>query len=320
MGAWKLIHFDRRLLIISGKGGVGKSTLVTALGLRAAAQGINTLICELGENEKIAPQFGCGASSFHETPLGVPCLSSIYLDPQESFNDYVRSSLKFETLARPVIESRLIQAFIQAGPGFKEIMTLNKIVELERAVDKRGQPKYDLILLDAPATGHGLTLFRSPMLVMRGSRAGPIFQKAKLISDLLQDDQRTRMHIVTLAEEMPISETLDMVAAIRADIHIPLGDIIVNAVVSPALSADHADLLAELRRAAKAAVIDQDWGGVKLRDMLAVADQLEGRSRLNAEHIARLHEKTDIPTLTVPFIYDVPWGLDSVHKVAASLT
>ncbi len=315
-----MIRFDRRLLIISGKGGVGKSTLITALGLIAAAQGIETLICEMGENEKIAPQFGCGASSFRETPLGVPHLSSIYLDPQESFNDYVRSSLRFETLWRPVIESRLIRAFIQAGPGFKELMTLNKIVDLERAVDHRGQPKYGLILLDAPATGHGLTLFRSPMLVMRGAKAGPIFQKAKLIADLLQDEQRTRMHIVTLAEEMPVSETLDMIAAIRTDIHIPLGEVVVNAVVPASFSPAQAELLKELRQAKTTGAVDRQWGKVTLADLLAVADQLQGRSQLNAEHIARLKEKTDSGILTIPFLFDVPWSLDSVRKVAASLT
>jgi anion-transporting ArsA/GET3 family ATPase len=314
-----LIRFDRRLLIVSGKGGVGKSTLVTALGLLAAERGIETLICEMGENEKIAPQFGRRASSYCETPLGVPHLSSIYLDPQESFNDYVRSTLKFETLWRPVVESSLIKAFIQAGPGFKELMTLNKLVELERAVKPNGTPKYDLILLDAPATGHGLTLFRSPMLVMRGAKAGPIFQKARLIAELLQDEQRTRMHIVTLAEEMPVSETLDMVSAIRFDVHIPLGDIVVNAVVPATFAPEQAEVLAGLRRAAQTVAIDQGWGDVRLLDMLAAADQLEGRSRLNAEHIARLKAKANIDTVTLPFIFDVPWTLASVRKVGGHL-
>ena len=314
-----MIRFDRRLLIVSGKGGVGKSTLVTALGLLAAEQGIETLICEMGENEKIAPQFGRRASSYRETPLGVPHLSSIYLDPQESFNDYVRSTLKFEPLWRPVVESSLIKAFIQAGPGFKELMTLNKLVELERAVDSAGKPKYDLILLDAPATGHGLTLFRSPMLVMRGAKAGPIFQKARLIAELLQDEHRTRMHIVTLAEEMPVSETLDMVSAIRTDVHSPLGDIVVNAVVPPTYAPEQAEVLSGLRRSAQTVAIDHDWGEVRLLDLLAAADQLEGRSRLNAEHIARLKAKTNVDTLALPFIFDVPWTLNSVRKVAACL-
>lgn len=314
-----MIRLDRRLLIVSGKGGVGKTTLVLALGLLAAEHGLRTLICEMGENEKVAPQFGRRASSYRETPLGVPHLSSIYLDPQESFNDYVRSTLKFEPLWRPVVESALIKAFIAAGPGFKELMTLNKVVELERAVDASGKPRYDLILLDAPATGHGLTLFRSPMLVMRGAKAGPIYQKAKAISELLRDERRTRMHIVTLGEEMPVSETLDMMAAIRADIHIPLGDVVVNAVASPAYPAAQGELLAILRRAALTAPIDHDWGGVRLADMLAAADLLEGRARLNAEHIARLKAKTDIGTLSLPFVFDVPWTLDSVRKVAAVL-
>lgn len=314
-----MIRFNRRLLILSGKGGVGKSTLSAALGLRAAAEGLETLICEMGENEKIAPMFGHGASSFRETPLGIPRLSSIYIDPQESFNDYVRSTLRFDTLSRPVIESRLIRAFVQAAPGFKEIMTLSKLVELERATDSRGKPKYDLIILDAPATGHGLTLFRSPVLAMRGSKAGPIFQKARLIAELLQDPQRTRMHIVTLAEEMPVSETLDMIAAIRDDIHIPLGDIFANAIVPPTYLASHAGLLDALRTAAVSKEVARCWGRVDLHSLLAVADLMEGRSQLNAQHLAGLEERTDLSYIKVPFVFSTPWNLDSVRALAEVL-
>ena len=314
-----VIAFDRRLLILSGKGGVGKSTVAVALGLKAAEQGLETLICEMGENEKIAPLFGRGASAFRETPLGVPRLSSIYLDPQEAFNDYVRASLRLAALARPLIESRLIRAFVQAAPGLKEIMTLTKLMELERAQERRGKPKYDLIILDAPATGHGMSLFRSPMLAMRATKVGPIYQKAKLISDLLSDATRTRMHIVTLAEEMPVAETLEMIAAMRSDLHIPLGDIVINAVAPSAFQSGSNELLETLRQPPAMKATAGCWGAVGADAVMAVAAHMDGRSRLNAHYARQLQDSTDVPTISLPFVFDTPWNVASVHKLAALL-
>lgn len=314
-----VIAFDRRLLILSGKGGVGKSTVAVALGLRAAEQGLETLICEMGENEKIAPLFGRAASSFRETPLGVPRLSSIYLDPQEAFNDYVRASLKLAALARPLIESRLIRAFVQAAPGLKEIMTLTKLMEFERLKDRKGKPKYDLIILDAPATGHGMSLFRSPMLAMRATKVGPIYQKAKLISDLLADTARTRMHIVTLAEEMPVAETLEMIAAMRGDLHIPLGDIVINAVAPPAFQEASGELLNALQQAPVITAAAGCWGAIGPQAVMAVAAHMDGRSRLNAHYVRQLQDSTDLATIVLPFVFDTPWNVASAQKLAALL-
>jgi anion-transporting ArsA/GET3 family ATPase len=290
-----------------------------ALGLRAAEQGLKTLICEMGENEKIAPLFGRAASSFRETPLGVPRLSSIYLDPHEAFNDYVRASLRLAVLAKPLIESKLIRAFVQAAPGLKEIMTLTKLMEFERLLEKDGKPKYDLIILDAPATGHGLSLFRSPMLAMRATKLGPIYQKARLISDLLSDAARTRMHIVTLAEEMPVAETLEMIDAMRSDLHISLGDILVNAVVPPAFSTASIELIDAMKKPAMMKSIASCWGSVAPEMVMAVAAHMNGRSQLNTYYANRLHEDTDLKSVSLPFIFDVPWNLDSVKQLAKYL-
>lgn len=311
--------FDRRLLILGGKGGVGKSTVAIALGLRAAEQGLETLICEMGENEKIAPLFNRAASSFRETPLGVPRLSSIYLDPQEAFNDYVRASLRLATLARPLIESRLIRAFVQAAPGLKEIMTLTKLMEFERAHDRKGKPKYDLIILDAPATGHGMSLFRSPMLAMRATKIGPIYQKARLISDLLSDAKRTRMHIVTLAEEMPVAETLEMISAMRSDLHIPLGDIVINSVVPAAFSDESVKLCAKLTEATSLKAASACWGDIGSDAVLAVAAHMAGRGQINEHYVRRLQTDTDLKSIVLPFIFDAPWTVASVQKLAALL-
>lgn len=308
---------EKRLIILSGKGGVGKTTLSLAIAMKAAAAGRRTLICEVGENEKIAPMFGRSSVGYREEPLAEN-LNAIYINPDESFNEFVRRTLKIEALWKPVVESKLIRSFISAAPGIKELMTLGKIMDLERTTGKDKRPRYDLVILDAPATGHGLTLFKVPFVAMRASRAGPLYKNAKLVADLLQDPMRTIFYVVTLAEEMPVNESLEMIASIESDLRIPLGGLLANALHPPVLEGQAATLAAMLRDAPQGP-LKECLGGMSPASLAATASRMESRHRLNRSHLAALREKTRLPVHEIPFIFDSPWGLGSIRRIAEAI-
>ena len=237
---------QRRLLVVTGKGGVGKTTIAAALGLEAAGRGLRTIVVELGDQRRLPGLFadaasradgragadstdagagadstqagaGEGAGAGEETALAKN-LWSVTIDPDKALLQWLQA-LGGRVPGRVLASSGTFQYFAAAAPGAQELVSMVKIWELTRADRwRRRAQRYDLVVLDAPATGHALGLLHSPRTFGAIARVGPIFGQAERVRELLEDPAQTGYLAVTQPTEMAVGETLDLQAGLRSQL------------------------------------------------------------------------------------------------------
>ena len=212
--------FDKRLVFVAGKGGVGKTTVALALGLAGARRGLRTIVCEVAHQERFSRLMGREGVGYEETEIA-DNLSAISLDQQHTLEEWVTYQLPSRHLAGLLYRNRIFQHLTAAAPGIKELVTIGKIWELAQLQRKTKDARpYDFVVVDSPATGHGLGMLRAPRTFADIARVGPIRHQAEKIDDFIVSD-RTGVLAVALPEEMPVNETLeyrDALAALRKDV------------------------------------------------------------------------------------------------------
>ncbi len=201
------IHLlDRRILFVTGKGGVGKSSVSLALGLLAARRGRRTIVAEVSSHEHLQRAFGHDGRRFEEVELG-PGLFTISIDPEHAMEEYLR--VKAGPIGQVLGHTRLFQALTMATPGMRELLTVGKIWELAQPERRtRDGVPYDLVIADAPSTGHGIGLIRAPRTFAEIARMGPIHHQGSTIAKTLADREFTAIAAVCTPEEMPVNETV----------------------------------------------------------------------------------------------------------------
>ena len=198
------------MIFVTGKGGVGKSTVAAALGVAASRQGKRTIVCEVAQQERMSRLFHHKGVGYHETEIAQN-LFAFSIDPQRALEEYLLLQIKVKPLYDLLFKNRIFTYFAAATPGMRELVTIGKVWELAQ-LDRRVKkaPKYDVVIVDAPATGHGLGMLGTPKTFGDIARVGPIKRQADAIYELITDPKLTAICAVAWPEEMPVNETLDL--------------------------------------------------------------------------------------------------------------
>jgi anion-transporting ArsA/GET3 family ATPase len=299
---------DRRLIVVTGKGGVGKTTVAAALGLLAARRGHRTVVCEVAEQERLAALFGVAGVGHLERELA-PGLHAVSVQPERAKEEWLRHQLKSATLAGVLGGSRLFQYLTAAAPGLSELVTIGKVWDLAQLDRRTGGTVFDLAVVDAPSTGHGLAMLRAPRTYASVARVGPVSRQAGSIDSFLRDPSSTAVLVVALAEEMPVSETIDFERRLDDELGVAVERVVVNGVYPRRFTGDEAERLRSLdgrcSPAARAA----------LRAALAEHE----RSRGQRAQLGRLRRHVRAPVSTLPYLFDPEIGRQQVERLANEL-
>ena len=307
---------DRRLLFFTGKGGVGKSTVAAATAVHAAAHGKRVLLVEVDDK-------GNAAGLFEHSPVGFdpvevhPGVHAMQMRTEASLREYLKLNLRVPVFGRLGPIAHMLEFVANAAPGVKEILTIGKICwEVRESIE--GRADWDLVVVDAAATGHVVAQLDSPRAIRELVQVGPVRTQTEWMTELLADPSITALNVVTTPEEMPINETIELVTTVRDELQIPLGMIVVNRVLPEPLTRTDAPVFAALRTAAGTDALREvvGEGAEAVLDATGLAVALR-RSR--AVHLTRLREELDLPTINLPYLFVRDHGLRVTRMIADAL-
>jgi anion-transporting ArsA/GET3 family ATPase len=302
---------EHKLIVVTGKGGTGKTTMACAFGLLGAHRGLRTIVVELGGQHHLPASFGAG-----ETPqVGVEVeleagLWSTSIDPDKALLEWLRT-LAGRLSARMLGASSTFHYFAAAAPGAKELVTMVKLLQLCEGA-------YDLVVLDAPATGHALAMLNSPQTFSTIVRAGPLANQAQGVRDLLGDRERCAYVAIAQGTEMAVTETLELEEGLRRLLDRDLDAVLVNGVLPRRFTREEMLRIDEL-----APSLAGDDSDVVDRAVRAAHTTYE-RARLQQSQIARLRRQRFADgrppnVITIPFAFTPELDLATVRKIATGL-
>ncbi len=299
--------FEKRFVINTGKGGVGKTTISAAVALAAARRGKRVLLMDMSAKERFSRIFGSKPLSVE--PLEVEeNLFAVRITPDEALEEYAIMKLRLKTLYKAVFENRFIRTFLRVIPGLNELTLLGKAWHEEQARDPMtGRPVWDMIVIDAPATGHGVFFLQIPDVICSMITSGPMYQEARQIGDLVHDPRRTALNLITLVEEMPVNETIELKQRLDDALKVPLGFVVANAIYPPLFDA-HADLMEKLDAAGP---VEGDLGR-----MLDAALFRRKRVELQRTYLDRIDAEIDLPQIHIPYYFTERFDFMTISKIA----
>jgi anion-transporting ArsA/GET3 family ATPase len=307
---------DRRLLFFTGKGGVGKSTVTAAAALLAAERGKRVLLVEVDAKGNLTALFERPPVGFEPSQV-YPGVFAMQMSTEASLREYLKVQARVPVLGRLGPLARAFDFVANAAPGVKEILTVGKVCwELRESLE--GRAHWDLIVVDAAATGHVIAQLDAPRAIQELVHVGPVRTQTDWMVELLSDESLTALNVVTAPEEMPVNETIELVARAREELEVPLGAVIVNRVLPELFTRGDEVVFEALRepQPEKLLTARVGPGAVAVLDAARLAVSLRrGRS----SHLTRLRDEVDLPLLLLPYLFVRDHGLRVTHMVADEL-
>lgn len=285
---------DRRFIVVAGKGGVGRTTVAAALAVLLARRGRRVLLAHVRSRQRVERLLGCGKVD-EQIRRVEPNLWAVNMNPRAALRERGMMVLKLRMVYRAVMENRLVKHFLRAIPSLDEYSMLGK-AWYHTTEKSAGEWRFDTVVFDGPATGHLLTMLRIPQVILDAVPEGPLTRDALKIRDLLVDPVRTGMWIVSLAEEIPVTEAVDLYQAAREKLGIQAQRLVINAIYPSELAEQPAlsDGLDSLLRGGQEPV---------LGPLVSSALTLRSRRQINDEYLERLAREIPLPTVKLPHLF-----------------
>lgn len=297
---------SQQLIFVTGKGGVGKSTVSAALAIASAKSGLRTLLAEVSGQDRVQRAFAHRGRLLEEVELA-PRLFAISIDPELAMEEYL--GIRMGAPGRALGSLKLFHALTMATPGMREMQTLAKIWELAHpGRPGGGGPAYDVVIVDAPATGHAIGLLRTPRTFAGLARVGPVSKGAQMIATMIADRAFTGFVAVTTAEELAITETLSLGDALEAD-GLSLSAIVLNRIVPDRYTSIEA---AELEACAVEAPN-------AVQGALRAAVFEHHRASAETAQVARIAGHSAVPLVALPFLFVDDFGQGALQTLADAL-
>jgi len=296
------------VVVVAGKGGVGKTTVTAALAVAAARAGRSVLIVEVEGKSGLPTMFDTPSLSYDEAQLDTG-IRARFLTPDAALVDYLESH-GMRRISKRLIASGALEVVATAVPGMKDILVLGKVKSLDES------RAADLIIVDAPAAGHAISFLLSPRGLLDAVRVGPINKQATDVVSLLSDPERCQVMLVTLPEETPVSEVIETAYAIEDRAGVALGPVVVNQCfaslpddVSPSVD----DVLAD------ADACGRFVSEREARDLAHAIDFRAQRHAVQREQVRRLADRLPLPRIELPFLFTPDIGREQVGVLAGAL-
>jgi anion-transporting ArsA/GET3 family ATPase len=319
---------DRKLLVITGKGGVGKTTIAAAMGLLAARSGRRTIVVEVGQQSRLPTLFGVAAPKPGVETQLQEGLWSISIDPDRALLEWLQA-LGGRVSGRVLASSGTFQYFTAAAPGAKELVAMVKIWRLTRGSARgRRSDGYDLVVLDAPATGHALGMLGSAQTFGAIARVGPIAGQTREVQQLLETPSHSAYIGVALATEMAVTEVLELQQGLQRQFGRELSTVVVNALLPRRFSTEElrrieslsqqasADSDAHLSAVATPSVLEAQRSVTA--SAIRAARAVHDRGRFQHNQLARLRRR-NFDVIGIPFVWDTQLDLGALSEIAKRL-
>jgi anion-transporting ArsA/GET3 family ATPase len=305
--------FDKRLLFVTGKGGVGKSTVSAALGVAAARRGKRTMVCEVSQQERLSAVFHRQGVGYHETEIE-DNLFAFSIDPERALEEYLLLQIKIKPLYDLMFRNRVFTYFAAATPGMRELVTVGKVWELAQ-LDRRVKDgaKYDLVIVDAPATGHGLATLRTPKTFGDIARVGPIKKQADTIYEFITTPELTSVCAVAAPEEMPVNETLDFKRRLRDELGLELERIFMNGIYPQLFDTGEIETI---ERHYESCASNGSGSAVVRRAALRAALAEHGRACSHRLQADRLASEAGQELVELPFLFRPEIDMEAIAELA----
>lgn len=303
---------ERRLVFVTGKGGVGKTTVACALAVLAAGQGRITLLCEMDSSGTVAGYLGCRPLEYRPHEV-LPRLSAMSMDPRAEIREYLSVYSRVPVMGRIGPVAKALDFVAAAAPGVREMLVVGKLAD--EAVNH-----YDLVVVDSTASGNIAGLLGSPQAVNQMVSVGPIRSQTARIAGFLADPERTGLVVVTTAQEMPVSETLELADRVSEQTAVKLTAVVANRLSPEPFGPEEEQCLWRVSRPEVAVTLERLAGG-PVQPVIEAARLAVGLRRTEAGHIERLRARLDpsVPIVCLPLVFSPAHALRMIRRLAGIL-